>query len=119
MTRKIAFLAATLAILVSTIPAEAQQDGKVFRIGYLSRDFADQHKILLASFRQGLKEVGYVEGKNIVIEQRYARGKSHRLAALAAELVRLKVDIIVAGGRGGELCQESDQHNPHRNDLQS
>ena len=52
----------------------------------------------LEAFRQGLRELGYVEGKNIVIECRYAEGKPDRLPALAAELVRLKVDIIVTGG---------------------
>ena len=71
---------------------------KVPRIGYLSvsslSDMADR----IEAFRQGLRELGYVEGKNIVIEWRYAEGKVDRLPALAAELMRLKVDVIVSGG---------------------
>jgi len=86
--------------------AEAQQAGKVYRIGYLSRDSAEGHKSLLAAFQQGLRELGYVEGQNITIEYRYAERKRHRRSALAAELVRLKVDIIVSGG-GGALAAKN------------
>ncbi len=86
--------------------AEAQQAGKVYRIGYLSRDSAEGHKSLLAAFQQGLRELGYVEGQNITIEYRYAEKKRHRRSALAAELVRLKVDIIVSGG-GGALAAKN------------
>jgi putative ABC transport system substrate-binding protein len=92
----------TLAIglLVGPLPTEAQQAGKVYRIGYLSRGHPKHEKSLLAAFQQGLQKLGYVTGKNIVIEQRYAKGKSDRRPALAAELVRLKVDIIVTHGGG-------------------
>ncbi len=76
--------------------AEAQQPKKVPRIGYLSARSGPESRD--ESFRQGLRELGYVEGKNIVIESRYAEGKLDRLPALAAELVRLKVDVIVTGG---------------------
>ena len=76
--------------------AEAQELKRVPRIGFLTSSpsvFPDRNE----AFRQGLRELGYVEGKNIVIEWRYAEGKIDRYPALAAELVRLKVDIIVAG----------------------
>ena len=91
-------LIVTLAVgvLAAPLPTEAQQAGKIHRIGFLSTGIAARDKSLLAAFKQGLKELGYVEGKNIVIEQRY--GKRHQRPALAAELVRLKVDIIVTGG---------------------
>ena len=59
------------------------------------------------AFRQGLRELGYVEGKNIVIEWRYAEGKLDRLPALAAELVGLKVDVIVTGGSGGYPARQA------------
>ena len=79
--------------------AEAQQPAKVPRIGYLTADSrsASAH-VRAEAFRQGLRELGYVEEKSIVIEWRSAEGKRDRLSALAAELVRLKVDIIVTGG---------------------
>ena len=75
--------------------AEAQQPGKVPRIGFLSGVSRATLSGRVDSFRQGLRELGYVEGKNIVIEWRFAGGKLDKLPALAAELVRLKVDVIV------------------------
>ena len=78
--------------------AQAQQPTKVPRIGYLSPTSPSVSPTRIEAFRQGLRELGYVEGKNIIIEYRYAEGKFDRLAALAAELVRLKVDVIVTTG---------------------
>jgi putative ABC transport system substrate-binding protein len=79
--------------------ASAQQPTKVPRIGYLTADSRSAHADVRAeAFREGLRELGYVEGKNIVLEWRNAEGKLDRLPALAAELVRLKVDVIVTGG---------------------
>ena len=78
--------------------AEAQQPAKDPRIGYLSAASASFQSFRVEAFVQGLRDLGYVEGKNIVIEYRYAEGKHDRLPALAAELVRLNVDVIVAGG---------------------
>ncbi len=85
-----------LGLLAAALPAKAQKAAKVPRIGYLFTGIAARDKSLLAVFQQGLQELGYLEGKNIIIEQRY--GKRHQRPALAAELVRLKVDIIVSGG---------------------
>jgi putative ABC transport system substrate-binding protein len=81
--------------LVSPSAAEAQQAAKVARIGYLSTNLAASPH-LLEAFRQGLRDLGYVEGRNVVIEYRGAEGKRERLPALAAELVALKVDVLVA-----------------------
>jgi len=78
--------------------AEAQQPKKVPRIGFLSSVLPSSISTRVEAFRQGLRELGYVEGKNIGIEWRYADGKPDRLPALAAELVRLKVDVIVSAG---------------------
>ena len=78
--------------------AEAQQATKVPRIGLLGGGSASANAGRIQAFRQGLRELGYVEGKNIVIEWRYLEGKPDRLLSLAAELVRLKVDIIVTAG---------------------
>ena len=78
--------------------AQAQQAGKIPRIGFLLAPARSAVLESLDAFRQGLREIGYVEGQNIVIEYRYAEGKFDRLPDLAAELVRLNVDVIVAAG---------------------
>jgi putative ABC transport system substrate-binding protein len=78
--------------------AEAQQPKKIARIGYLSTGDPVNRHDRVEALRQGLKELGYIEGKNINIEYRYAGGRSDRLPTLAQELVRLNVDIIFAGG---------------------
>ena len=95
--KRILCLSLAIVMLVAGAIAEAQQPNKVPRIGYLS---ATAISARTEAFRQGLRELGYVEGKNIVIEWRYGEGKIDRLPALAAELVRLKVDVIVTGGVG-------------------
>ena len=84
--------------LASVHPAEAQQAKKDPRIGYLTAARLSDIAARVEAFRQGLRELGYVEGKNIVIEWRSAEEKLDRLPALAAELVRLKVDVIVTAG---------------------
>src|SRR5713226_726838 len=86
---------ALLALGATPFAAEAQPAAKVARIGYLAPNLAaspHNHE----AFRQGLRDLGYVEGRNLVIEYRDAEGKLERLPALAAELVALKVDVIVA-----------------------
>src|SRR6266478_659321 len=84
-------------LLAAPLAAGAQQPTKIARIGFLSLHVVPNHH-LLEAFRQGLRDVGYVEGRNVVIEYRDAEGKPERLQALAAELVALKVDVIVTGG---------------------
>jgi len=96
--KKIVYLALGAMLLVLCFSARAQQPKKVPRIGYLSGSppfsIAEHNE----AFRQGLRELGYMEGKNIVIEWRSAEGKPDRLPALATELVHLKVDVIVTAG---------------------
>ena len=82
-------------LLAVGVIADAQQPTKILRIGYLSSDSPSTIAVRIEAFRQGLRELGYVEGKNVVIEWRFAEGKADRLRGLAAELVRLKVDVIV------------------------
>ena len=84
--------------------AEAQQPARIPRIGILIASSASFFSARVEAFRQRLRELGYVEGKNIVIEYRYAEGKLERLPDLAAELVRLKVDVIVTTGPGAILA---------------
>jgi putative ABC transport system substrate-binding protein len=87
-------------LLVPCRLADAQQTGKVYRVGFLGFPAPTANAGRNEAFRQGLRELGYVEGKNIIIEWRFAEGKIDRAASLAAELVRLKVDVIVTGGSG-------------------
>ena len=88
-----------ITVLLTTAPtSEAQQPEKVSRIGFLITSSPSAIAPRMDAFRQGLRELGYVEGKNIVIERRHAEGKFDHLPALAAELVRLKVDVIVTSG---------------------
>ena len=94
-------------VFVLCVSAEAQQVPKVPRIGYLTIGYAPteaRRAPLREAFLQGLRELGYVEGKNILIEYRYAEGKSERFPDLAAELVHLKVNIIVANVTAAALA---------------
>ncbi len=95
MTHSILFWILATCFLVTALPAEAQQPGKVPRMGFLSPFSPSATAIWLQAFRQGLHDLGWVEGKNISVEYRYAEGRNDRLPDLAADLVRLKVDIIV------------------------
>ncbi|HEV8720620.1 MAG TPA: ABC transporter substrate-binding protein [Candidatus Binatia bacterium] len=92
------FFALCSMLVAPCFPAEAQQPMKIPRIGFLSATSPSAIAARVEAFRRGLRELGYVEGKNIVIEWRYAEGKLDRLGELAAELVRLKVDVIVSAG---------------------
>src|SRR5215831_16599539 len=96
MNRNIFSIAPWVLLLALSVPAEAQQPKKVPRIGYLST--ASPPSPVVEAFRQGLRERGYVEGQNIVIAYRYAEGVAERFPNLAAELVQLKVDVIVVNG---------------------
>ncbi len=91
----------TLGLLVSPLAAEAQPAGRMYRIGFLGETSASEHARQIAALRQGLRDAGYDEGKNLVIAYRWAEGKYDRLPGLAAELVGLKVDLIVTHGTPG------------------
>ena len=88
----------TLGLLLAPLAADGQLERKVPRIGVLGPRTPSDGMPFLEAFRRGLSELGWVEGQNVVIEYRFAEGRYNRLPDLAAELVRLKVDIIVAGG---------------------
>ena len=97
MNKKLVWLV-TLLFLVAGTFAEARQPGKAARIGFLTTASASSSSANLEVFRQVLREFGYIEGKNIIIEYRWGEGKLDRLPELAAELVSLGVDIIVTVG---------------------
>jgi len=96
--KKIFCLALGAMLSALSFSVEAQQTGKIPRIGYLSSLSASSDSSRNDAFRQGLKELGYVEEKNVAIEYEFAQGKLDRLPDLAGELVRQKVDVIVVGG---------------------
>ena len=107
MSKKVIRLALGAMLLALCFPAEAQQPAKVPRIGVLSPFSPSDTAPWYQAFLQGLRELGWVEGKNISIEYRYAEGKADRLPELAADLVRLKVDIVVANGTPDGLAAKN------------
>ena len=103
MQRKIVFWLLATFFLTAVTFADAQQTGKIHRVGRLSGGFSST-TFSLDAIRRQLRELGYVEGKNFAFELRYAEEKPERLPALADELVRLKVDVIIAGGPNDGLA---------------
>ena len=95
MNRRMIGLALGALLVSLNIPAQAQQTGKIFRIGFLDPSTASGSAVLVEAFRQELSKLGWIEGKNFTIEYRFAEQKRERLPELAADLVRLKVDLIV------------------------
>jgi len=98
----------TLSLLAAPLTAEAQEATHVYRIGLLNSAPTSR----VEAFRQSLRELGYVEGQNLVIESRYAEGSGERFPDLAAELVRLKVDVMVAGGPAVRAAQHATRTIP-------
>ena len=98
MKRKITVLTLCAMLFALCGSVDAQQTGKVARIGFLDGTTASGMAVLLEPFRQELAKLGWIEGKNIVIEYRFSERKRERLPELAADLVRLKVDLLVASG---------------------
>jgi putative ABC transport system substrate-binding protein len=98
MTKSLFFWLLTTVLLAIAPATDAQQTGKVFRIGFLDNSTAAGSAVLVEAFRRELNKLGWIEGKNITIEYRFAEQKLEQLPELAADLVRLKVDLIVASG---------------------
>jgi putative ABC transport system substrate-binding protein len=96
--KNLIYLLLIIALMVAGSAAQAQQPGKIFRIGFLDSSTASGSAVLVDAFRQELNKLGWIEGKNITIEYRFTDRKRERLPELAADLVRLKVDLIVTTG---------------------
>jgi ABC-type uncharacterized transport system substrate-binding protein len=109
--RPLPFLSSFSVLLFALCwPVEAQQPRKLARVGYLSSGGPVTRGYRIDAFRQGLKELGYIEGKNIIIEYRFAEAKSDRLPELARELIGLKVDIIFARGTPAPEAAKNATH---------
>jgi putative ABC transport system substrate-binding protein len=102
-----AFVEWTVALLAAPLVAEAQEPGKIPRIGLLGPRSSSDGAPFFDAFRQGLRELGWVEGRNITLEYRFAEGRLDRLPDLAADLVRLKVDLILAASTPPALAAKS------------
>src|SRR4030095_1877606 len=98
ITKTLAHFCLLITVLLITGLVEAQQPKRIPQIGYLSYGSEEIDKSLVAALKQGLRELGYLEGRNILIEQRYAAGRSEKLPDLLAELIRLKLDVLVTAG---------------------
>ncbi len=107
MKNKITVLTLFAMLFALCVSAHAQQQGKIFRIGYVDSSTASDSTVRLEAFLREMRKLGWIEGKNIAIEYRYAEGKRDRFPELAAELVRLKVDLIVVEGTGLALAAKS------------
>src|SRR5215472_4960018 len=99
MRQKILGFALSALLFAFCGSASAQQPGKIFRIGFLDSSTASGMAVLVDAFRQELSKLGWVEGKNITIEYRFAEQKNERLPELVTDLVRLKVDLIVVAAQ--------------------
>src|SRR5215468_12223773 len=107
MNRKIIVLTLFAFLVALSSPVYAQQTGKIFHIGFLDSSNASGSAVLIDAFRQELSKLGWIEGKTITIEYRFAEQKPERLPELAAELVHLKVDIIVTADTPAALPAKS------------
>jgi len=92
------------AVTGGLLAAQAQQGAKVYRIGVLGAGSESEYKGKVEAMRQGLRDLGYIDGKNVIIEYRWAEGRYERLPDLAASLLQSKVDIIVTTGTPGSLA---------------
>jgi hypothetical protein len=104
MSKKVFCLALGAMLFALCGSVDAQQARKIFRVGYLDVSTASGSVVLVDALRQELSKLGWIEGKNITIEYRFAEQKLERLPELAADLVRLKVDVLVATGGGPALA---------------
>jgi putative ABC transport system substrate-binding protein len=111
ITRRVFVGSLTGSLLAAPLATDAQQAGKVYRIGYLSAPTRESVEHVLQVFLRALRELGWVEGQNLIIEYRWAEGKIERLPALAAELVQRKVDLIVAPATSAALAAKNATSN--------
>jgi putative tryptophan/tyrosine transport system substrate-binding protein len=106
-TRRMFIVSLASGLLGSARAVEAQQAGKVYRIGFLEAGAPSANQHFLDAFKRGLRELGYVEGQNVVIEERWAEGQNDRFPALVAELIQLRVDLLVVTSTSGAVAAKT------------
>ena len=104
MPTSLLHLALALAALIAALPAAAEEPGKVYRVGFIGNSTAALESNLVQPFREGLRELGYVEGRDLAIEYRWAEGDYGRLPTLVADLIAQKVDVLVTAGTPAALA---------------
>ena len=107
ITRRKVLLAIATTLLAMPLAGETQNAQKVYRVGYLGNSSASLEPDLVEAFRQGMRDLGDIEGKNLVIEFRWAEGRYHRFASLVTDLIHLPVDVIVTAGTPGTLAAKN------------
>jgi len=107
ITRREVLLAIATTLLAMPLPGETQNARKIYRVGYLGNSSASLEPDLVEAFRQGMRDLGYIEGKNLVIEFRWAEGRYDRFASLVTDLIHLPVDVIVTAGTPGTLAAKN------------
>ena len=107
ITRRKVLLAIATTLLAMPIAGETQNARKIYRVGYLGNSSASLEPDLVEAFRQGMRDRGYIEGKNLVIEFRWAEGRYDRFASLVTDLIHLPVDVIVTAGTPGTLAAKN------------
>ena len=107
ITRRKVLHAIATTLLAMPLAGETQNGRKLYRVGYLGNSSASLEPNLVEAFRQGMRDLGYIEGKNLVIEFRWAEGRYHRFASLVTDLIHLPVDVIVTAGTPGTLAAKN------------
>ena len=107
ITRRKVLLAIATTLLAMPLAGETQNARKIYRVGYLGNSSASLEPDLVEAFRQGMRDLGYIEGKNLVIEFRWAEGRYDRFASLVTDLIHLPVDVIVTAGTPGTLAAKN------------
>src|ERR1043165_6097165 len=113
------FALSTLLFVLCSFTEAQQKSERIARIVFISPSSPLTAAVNIEAFEQGLRELGYIEGKNVVIDFRWAEGSTQRLANLVAEAMRSKLDVLVIGGASGAIAAKKSRSEEHTSELQS